>query len=384
MALALIHLRLFISNSKKGDLHQMKEKIAVILKFIIFVTIFGLLLQRISLVLQVYGKEPEDPDRRACLFFSLPDHTVDVLFTGTSHVYCSYIPKQIYDETGITSAVLATSSQSYQNTYWLLKEALQHQQPKLVVLDIHSITSSVDETVQNFRLHYTSGISSLPDLSVNKIFAYRDITSNRTGWAKDMTIYDAYGFLEYKNEYDRGSSDPVTIANLMINPVSEYRTFGYYPTDTIYPMTRLKPCITSTKWTDLEETDDFRQLQRITELLQDQDIPLLLVRAPYHTDTLDDHQLYSQVFKWADGQNIPVIDFFELIDETGINLKTDFRDLDHLNYLGSQKITKYMETYLQKNDSLISHKGDNKYTLWERTDFDYQAVENRIQENIKK
>ena len=155
-----------------------------------------------------------------------------------------------------------------------------------------------------------------------------------------MTIYDAYGFLEYKNEYDRGVSNPVTIANLMINPISEYQTFGYYPTDTVYPMTTLSPSINSTARTDLEQTDDFRQLLKIKELLQKKNIPLLLVRAPYHTDKLDDHQLYSQAFQWADRQNIPVVDFFDLIDEMEINLKTDFRDEDHLNYLGSKKITK--------------------------------------------
>lgn len=165
----------------------MKEKITIIFKYIIFVLILSVLFQRVSLTLQVYGTKSEDPDRRACLFFSLPNHTVDVLFTGTSHIYCSYIPQKIYDDTGITSAVLATSAQSYQNTYWLLKEALRHQQPKLVVLDIHSITSSVDETVQNSRLHYTSGISSLPDLSINKVFAYRDITSTALFTAYRLT-----------------------------------------------------------------------------------------------------------------------------------------------------------------------------------------------------
>ena len=43
-----------------------------------------------------------------------------------------------------------------------------------------------------------------------------------------------------------------------------------------------------------------------------------------------------------------------------------------------------METYLQKNYSLANHKDDDKYALWERKDFDYKAVENRIQEKLKK
>lgn len=362
----------------------MKEKITAIIKLIIFILVFGLLFQRISLALQVYGKDPEDPDRRACLFFTLPDHTVDVLFAGTSHVYCSYIPQQIYDDTGITSAVLATSAQSYRNTYWLLKETLRRQKPKVVVLDIHSITSAVDETVQNYRLHYTSGISALPDLSLNKALAYRDITSDRTGWAKEMTVYDAYGFLEYKNEYDRGVSNPVEIANLLLNPVSEYRTFGYFPTDTVHPMTELNPCASSGSRVALEHTEDFLDLQRIVELLQENDIPLLLVRAPYHTKVLDDHQLYPQIFAWTEKQKLPVLDFFALIKETGINLKTDFRDEDHLNYLGSQKITAYLEDYLQKNYPLTDHRGDDRYRLWAQSDYDYDAVEKRIQEKLPK
>ena len=362
----------------------MKKRLSVFIKFVIFVLIFVLLFQRVSIILQVYGTGETDPDRRACLFFSLPGNTVDVLFMGTSHVYCSYIPKQIFDDTGITSAVLATSSQSYKNTYWLLKEALKHQQPSVVVLDIHSITSSADTAIQNFRLHYTSGISSMPDLSVNKIFAYRDIKYSSQGWAKNMTVYDAYGFLEYKNEYDRGVSDPVLITNLIFNPVSEYRTFGYYPTQSVFPMTSLNPGNSSSAYIDMYSTEDFQQLQKITDLLKENNIQLLLVRAPYKADTLDDHQLYRQAFEWAEQQKIPVIDYFDLIDDIGISLKTDFRDVDHLNYLGSKKATRYIETYLKENYSLQDHRGDSSYELWNRTDFDYDAIEKDILNSINK
>ena len=140
------------------------KKISIVIKWLCFLLILGFLAQRLSLVVQVYGTEQSEPDRRTCLFFELPEDTVDCLFIGTSHVYCSFIPQRIYDLVGITSASLATSSQSYQNTYWLLKEALRYQSPKVVVMDIHSVTSVLDEQVQNFRLHYTSGISAMPDL----------------------------------------------------------------------------------------------------------------------------------------------------------------------------------------------------------------------------
>ena len=360
----------------------MKEKIFVIIKTIVFLLIFVLLFQRFSIALQVYGTGPSDPNRRACLFFSLPENTVDVLFVGTSRVYGSYIPQQIYDKTGISSAVLATSAQSYQNTYWLLKEVLQHQQPKLVVLDIHRVVSPVDKSSKDFRLYYTTGISALPDLSINKIRAYRDITSDHSGWAKEMTIYDAYSFLEFKNIYDRGTPDLLSIANLMINPISEYKTFGYFSSAAVYPLTTLQPNISSSVYVDLKQTPDFKHLQKIVTLLKDKEIPLLFVRAPYDGSQFNDMQLYSQAFQWIEEQRIPFIDFFDLIDTIGIDPATDFCVKNHLNYLGAKKVTQYMEGYLQEHYTLEDHRGDSKYELWERSEYNYKELEKQILEKV--
>lgn len=98
----------------------MKKTIIEIVKIVSFFVIFLFLFQRVSWCVSVYGTDVYNADRRSCLFFALPRNTVDVMFVGTSHVYCSYIPQQIYNDTGITSACLATSSQSYANSYWLL------------------------------------------------------------------------------------------------------------------------------------------------------------------------------------------------------------------------------------------------------------------------
>lgn len=356
----------------------MKEKIYVILKPIVFLIIFAFLVQRFSLALQVYGSAPTDPNRRTCLFFSLPKNTVDVLFTGTSRAYASYIPQQIYDNTGISSAVLATSMQSCQNTYWLLKEALQRQSPELVIMDVHRVATPVDKSGKEFRMYYTSGISVLPDLSINKIRAYRDIASDQNGWAKEMTVYDAYSFLEYKNIYDRGTPDFVSIANLLINPISEYKTFGYFSEVAVQPLASLQPSISSSAYVDLKQTTDFLYLEKIVALLRDKDIPLLLVRAPYDGSQFDDLRLYSQAFEWIEEQQIPFIDFFRLIREIGIDPATDFYDKNHMNYLGAKKVTTYMEGYLQEHYALEDHRGDSKYELWERSDYNYEDLEKQI------
>ena len=355
----------------------------IAMKWICFLLILVVLIQRMSLVVQVYGTEQSEPDRRACLFFELPKDTVDCLFIGTSHVYCSFIPKRIYDKSGIVSANLATSSQSYQNTYWLLKEALRYQSPQLVVMDIHSVTSTVDEQVQNFRLHYTSGISAMPDLSWNKMMAFADIKSSQIGWSENMTKYDAFGLLEYKNEYHRERNSITELMNLLLQPEKEYRTFGFYPTTSVYPMDELIPFVETENFYDFYSTQEYDYLKRIYQMLEKRGIKLILTRAPYTMPGFDDYQLNKQAVEWASKMEIPIVDYFALIEsgEVAIDLQTDFRDADHLNYMGAKKATDYMITYLQDKYELEDHRGDKRYRLWEEAEYDYSLIEQQVKQN---
>lgn len=364
---------------------RINKSFIMAIKWICFLLILGFLTQRISLVVQVYGTEPSEPDRRTCLFFELPRNTVDCLFIGTSHVYCSFIPQRIYDEAGITSVSLATSSQSYQNTYWLLKEALCYQKPKVVVMDIHSVTSAVDEQVLNFRLHYTSGISAMPDLSWNKLRAFADIKKSEIGWADNLSKYDAFGILEYKNEYHRERNNVKELLNLLVNPQKEYRTFGFYPTTTVYPMDKLEPNIETDNFMDFYTTQEYEYLNKICTLLEEKGIQLLLTRAPYTMPGFDDYQLNRQALEWAEKGGIPVIDYFKLIEngEVAIDLQKDFRDADHLNFLGAKKATDYMIGYLKEHYQLTDHRGEKKYRLWEEMEYDYSLIKKQVKSNAE-
>lgn len=363
---------------------RINKNVITVIKWISFLMILFFLTQRISLVVQVYGTEQSEPDRRTCLFFELPRNTVDCLFIGTSHVYCSFIPQRMYDEAGITSASLATSSQSYQNTYWLLKEVLRYQKPQVVVMDIHSVTSAVDEQVLNFRLHYTSGISAMPDLSWNKLSAYADIKNSEVGWSNNLSKYDAFGILEYKNEYHRERQSVRELLNLLVNPKKEYRTFGFYPTTTVYPLDKLELNVETDNFMDFYSTQEYEYLNRIYELLKENEIQLLLTRAPYTMPGFDDYQLNRQAQEWAEKEGITVIDYFELIEngEVSIDLQTDFRDKDHLNYLGAKKATDYMINYLKNNYQLVDHRGDRKYLLWDEMEYDYNLIEEQIKTSV--
>lgn len=331
-----------------------KRKLSFLARLIIFIIILGFMIEKASLIVQVWGTQPGDSDRRSRLFFTMPKESVDCLFVGTSHIYCSFIPQQIYEKTGLRSASIATSSQSYQNSYWLLKEALKKQKPQYVVMDIHSVTTAADEKVKNFRLHYTSGISILPDLSINKILAYLDIKYHNEDWVENMTLYDAYAFLEYRNDYERVQYSLQELLHLITSPEKEFSTLGFHPTTDIYPLEELVPGYAADEYIDFYQTQEYEYLTKIQALLEENDIQLILVRAPYTMPDFNDMHLSEQAIAWTKEENIPFIDFFLLTDELGIDLSTDFKDSDHLNENGAQKVTAYLAEYLTEREKLYA------------------------------
>ena len=63
-----------------------------------------------------------------------PEGTIDVFFIGSSPTYEAYAPAEIFHNTGITSINFGTSNNRPMLEYYILKYALKHQTPKVVVL----------------------------------------------------------------------------------------------------------------------------------------------------------------------------------------------------------------------------------------------------------
>ena len=68
-------------------------------------------------------------------FYNMQRNTVDVLILGTSHAASAFNPQDFYDCAGVCSYNLSSSAQALYNSYFWLREALNYQHPKAVILD---------------------------------------------------------------------------------------------------------------------------------------------------------------------------------------------------------------------------------------------------------
>ena len=105
--------------------------------------IFILLLALVLLLLSYwfYPQQSEDitmQDVKPNGILAEDDNTIDVILFGDSEAYTAFSPMQMWRDEGFPSFVCASSSQYISLTESFVHQALEHQKPKLVVLETYA------------------------------------------------------------------------------------------------------------------------------------------------------------------------------------------------------------------------------------------------------
>ena len=123
---------LFTSNFKKN------------IKFIIKVIIFIIcLIPVITFIGIKYSSASTENiinkfnEKRFEDFYNLPPNSLDMVFLGSSHSYCTFDPEIFDKNLNINSFQMGMPLQHPDSTYYTLKEVLNYQKPKVVVMEIY-------------------------------------------------------------------------------------------------------------------------------------------------------------------------------------------------------------------------------------------------------
>ena len=101
-----------------------------------------------------------------------------------------------------------------------------------------------------------------------------------------------------------------------------------------------------------------KYLDQICALCREKGIQLILIKAPSASPEWPD-EANAEVVSYAKEHNLPYINFYELLDETGINYEEDTYDGGlHMNYSGAQKLSVYFGKVLQESYKAADHRAD--------------------------
>ncbi|MCR4746439.1 MAG: hypothetical protein K5894_14590 [Lachnospiraceae bacterium] len=278
-----------------------------------------------------YATRPNKP------FYAEESNSKDVLFFGTSFCYCTYDPA-IFSEYGIESYNMGKAQQPIIWTYYMMKDALKHQRPSLIILDPYAVTypdkkmDSIDQGIAN------TNFDSMKYSAISLEGAKENVPWNR--------------FLEFVFPIIRWHSNPYMIDRVGKDQVRDPER-GYIRF--IDAGEAGRPSESDLADEEIELLDDisYKYLNAMYDLSVETGAELAVIRSPF--PLWGNHQ-FNAVQQWAKEKNVEYLDLTHFHDEIGIDYSKDTLDGNHLNESGADKVSRYIASWMIENNKLISER----------------------------
>ena len=274
--------------------------------------------------------------------------SIDVLFLGSSRIFCNVRPGLLWDEYGIASYDLGGAETPAWSSYYQLKEAFKTQHPKVVVYEISVATIRptlyppifwVQDNVygmkwginrieamkmQVYEENFKKGLSSLSGMHDR----YKELTKN--------DFVDMNNSIDYKGFDEREGVTPFDVPE--VDKI----------TDRI-PIS--------------EQAEEYTR--KIVDLCEEEGVPIMFIVAPFAPSD-EEQAMLNYTFDIAEEKGLDYIDFNSCYTEFGMDYSTDMADEFHMNSSGTTKFTTYLGKCLMERYNLLDHRGDENYSSWEK------------------
>ncbi len=299
-------------------------------------------------------------------FYKQDENSIDLLCFGSSHIFENVNTGILWNEYGIAAFDLCGSIQPLWNTYYYMKEALKTQAPKIMILDLYSAVLDDEYSDSSRIIKNNYGLK----LSADKINSVK-ISAPQDMW----TDY----FLEYPTYHSRYSE--LTRADFIPHSgaTKEYWK-GFSSNFNTVPLN--KPEVHTITETMPLTSKNEEYLLKIINLSKENNIPLLLIVAPYQLNA-ENQKKFNYIAQLAEKHNVPFINYNLKYDDIGLDFNTDFADTHHLNYRGNVKFTRYLSSYLKTNYEIPDRRGEENYQTYNLMSADCnQRIYNQELKNI--
>jgi hypothetical protein len=314
-------------------------------------------------------------------FYKMPKNSVDVLFFGSSHAASSICPQELYDQYGITSYNLGCEQQNILVSYYWLKEALNYQHPKAVVIDTYMLQLYNDKEPLNTAEVCTRKAIDYMRWGKVKISAIKDICKEDTN--QDIWSYYLTN-IRFHNRWTWIEESDFTYSQL----AKHFETKGYAPLYDRNGNPDYNPFSVNAANNKYElHSLMVKYMQKIVDLCRENNIALIMIKTPTTATSVECH---NAVQTFADENQVEFFDLNEKAAYRKLKYKfaTDMADDSHPNVSGATKITNYIGRLLQSGYDLESKSNatwDDSEWYWNDVKTMYSLPEeNDVVQYLKK
>ena len=309
------------------------EIIKRVLRFTSFILVLLLILLLLS-----YAFKPKNAsenhlgDVKPNGLLAEPENTIDVLFFGDSEAYTSLSPIQMWSNAGFTSFVCASSSQYISLTQSFVEQSLEHQKPKVVVLETNAF--------------------------------YRKMRSDNAFMTR---LENMFSIIQYHNRWK--SMLPIKFNSVSYTWKDDAKGFKYSKittkgktknymkkTDKVFQMPALNAAV----------------VKEIVAYCNENNVKVLFLSTPSSKNwNYAKHNAVSLLARECGAEYLDL----NLEKSIRIDWKTDTADAgDHLNYKGAHKVGDFLGPYLSKAYLLKNKKNDSAFESWNEIAEQYRTL----------
>lgn len=343
---------LYISNSKKGFIFFYVKVLVFVLALVPTVIFIGDKYAVATTENQVNNYS----ESRWKEFYGLEKNSVDTLFLGSSHSYCTFDPEIFDNALGTSSYQLGMPLQHMDSTYYTLLEALNYQKPELVVLEVY--WDMLDDEFELTQAGYLFQVLENPQLEqqyINEVFPLSEKIKYKTDVLRYQGDYFAYRTSKLNKDIEQ-KLNVVTPAKAKQTGTEKYRSRGYTYCDynmlpDEFDKTNQFKGLDGKYWS--YEQAQIKYLNKLVELCRTNSIDLVWVTAPIAPVSMDFIKNYDLIHlsiqQLADKYGVEYYDYNYINKEKNLLTNNNFRDDAHLNHSGVEIVDRDFMTVVKKH-----------------------------------
>jgi len=293
--------------------------------------------------------------RRFGDFYELPENSLDLVFIGSSHSYCTFDPEQIDALLGIKSYQMGMPLQHPDSSYYTLLEILKTQSPATVVMELYW-----DMMASPFNLKQATSLFEVlrDEETVNDYIKNVFPLSEKVKYYF-LPIRFQPDFFAYRSKLIMDFLDETLGLKKQANEIpgeERYKEGGFIYCTYNIPEDKFTHAnqflnLDGKRWVFDATQKNF--LRKIANLCEKNDIRLVFVTAPIANVSmeyiLNYDRIHNAVADFAKELNVPYIDYNIVNLETNMLTNENFRDDAHLNYGGAMIVGEHFANWLKNN-----------------------------------
>lgn len=323
----------------------------------------------ISLIICIFFKvtylfRPVSENRERIV--GLKQENVDIVYIGGSAAFQYWLPDKVWGDCGYTSYSYATNTIQAESLKAYIQEARRTQNPELFIVGIRAFQYYTDDNRYEFGLR--NGTDSMDLTSINRYKLLNDYWSHKEITEETDVLSSYVDIIKYHTNTE----------NLGLSSAWEYIHNNKKCASKGWEWNDEYTCLDKPEDYYTEDTPELtanreKILSELLEFCRSENLNVLFVVCPYYIIE-EDYAMLNTISEKIKEYGFGYLNANDYYEEIGIDWSTDFMDKNHVNLLGAEKYTEFLEKYISDNYSITDHRGDNGYKEWDK-DYD-MFVEN--------